>query len=203
MLDDAPITEWIARLEAGDADAAEGLFWAYFDKLMRLACSQMTSMPLRAEGEEDAAQSAMKSYFRGVAAGRFEGVQNRRDLWRLLATITARKVVARQRRFHAQKRPQPLDEAALRDSGYTSGVFGLEQVIGRDPSPDAVAEFTDELRARLASLPDDDFREIVILRLEGLTTQEIADKLGTYKRKIERRLEIVRKLWVDREYNAG
>jgi RNA polymerase sigma factor (sigma-70 family) len=199
MVEGEPITAWIEQVKEGDPRAADGLFWAFFEKLMALARSQLQNMPRRAEDEEDAAQSALKSYFRGVAAGRFSGVRDRNDLWRLLATITARKVVARQRRYFARKRPQPLDEAALTAEGSTAGVFGLDQVIGDEPDPELAAEFTDELRVRLAQLPDDEFRQVVLLRLEGYTTQEIADRLRTYTRKVERRLEIIRKLWSERE----
>lgn len=195
MLDTDPITEWIARLRNGDDRAAEGVYWAYFKKLMELAWSKLGDLPRRAEDEEDAAQSALKSYFRGVAAGRFDGVRDRYDLWHLLAKITARKVVVRQRRFYAQKRPRPLDEAGLAARGDASGINGLDQVIDHDRNPEAVVEFTDELRFRLQQLPDDEFRQLALLKLEGYTNSEIAERLGTYQRKIERRLEITRAIW--------
>lgn len=195
MFQDDPITCWIEQLNAGNERAADGLFQIFFEKLMVLARSHLGNLPRRAEDEEDAAQSALKSYFRGAAAGRFNGVRDRHDLWSLLARITARKVVARQRRFYAQKRPRPMDEAALETQWNSNGVLGLEQVIGRDLAPDFIAEFADDVRWRLQQLPDDEFRQIALLKLEGFTNLEIAERLGTYKRKVERRLEIIRSIW--------
>ena len=78
------VTRWLDRLRAGDPDAADVLFRAYFERLVRLARAHLSPPVRRAADEEDVALSALDSFFRGVARGRFPHLQDRNDLWRLL-----------------------------------------------------------------------------------------------------------------------
>ena len=102
MCDD-DITFWIRKLKDVDEEAAHQIWIAYFPKLVRLARSKLDSHPRRAADEEDMALSALNSFFRGAQAGRFE-LHDRNDLWKLLTTITLRKVGAEYRRHYAAKR---------------------------------------------------------------------------------------------------
>jgi DNA-directed RNA polymerase specialized sigma24 family protein len=53
----------------------------------------------------------------------------------------------------------------------------------------------EETAHRLDSLPDPTLREVARLRMEGQTNEEIAARLGCVVRTVERKLEVVRKLW--------
>src|SRR4051794_2313341 len=94
------VTGWIGDLKAGDDDAATRLWSRYFDDLVRLARHRFQQSPRVAagEGSEDIALSAFQNLCQGVAAGRFDRLNNRDDLWRLLVVITARKVLDEIRR---------------------------------------------------------------------------------------------------------
>ena len=137
----------------------------------------------------------MNAFFRGVEEARFPRLENRDDLWKLLVVITARKVAALRRRLGAQKSPDlhqvelPADDEADL----------LHAALGDEPTPETTAIFADELDHRLAQLPDDTFRQIVLLKLEGCTNREIAERLKTYEVKIERKLRTIRSLWNERE----
>jgi DNA-directed RNA polymerase specialized sigma24 family protein len=88
------VTQWIARLSHGDQRAAQILWEKYFDRLVRYARRKLDGMPCRAADEEDVALSAMHSFCRGMVNHRFDDAINRDNLWKLLVTITARKVWA-------------------------------------------------------------------------------------------------------------
>jgi DNA-directed RNA polymerase specialized sigma24 family protein len=53
----------------------------------------------------------------------------------------------------------------------------------------------DDLRARLAQLPDDELRQIALLKLEGYTNEEIAARTGDSLRSVARRLVLIRRTW--------
>jgi DNA-binding NarL/FixJ family response regulator len=46
-----------------------------------------------------------------------------------------------------------------------------------------------------AGIGDDALRDIAILRMEGFTVDEIAGRLGSTRRTVERRLHVIRKTW--------
>ncbi len=57
------------------------------------------------------ALSVFESFFRGAAAGRFERLDSREDLWRLLVTIASRKARNAERDERRQKRGGLVDFA--------------------------------------------------------------------------------------------
>ncbi len=85
-------------------EEAEQIWAEFFPRMLRLAKAKLGGMQLRTFDEEDVALSAMNSFFRGKNEGRFERLDSRDEMWRLLATITARKVTAQRRRALSDKR---------------------------------------------------------------------------------------------------
>ena len=71
----------------------------------------------------------------------------------------------------------------------------LAQVVGDEPTPEFAALVADECRARLEGLRDDTLRRIALLRMEGYGNEEIAARLGTSLRSVERKIEAIRKRW--------
>jgi DNA-directed RNA polymerase specialized sigma24 family protein len=47
----------------------------------------------------------------------------------------------------------------------------------------------------LQRLGDDTLREVAVLKLEGYRNQEMAGRMGCSLRSIERKLELIRKVW--------
>jgi DNA-binding CsgD family transcriptional regulator len=56
-----------------------------------------------------------------------------------------------------------------------------------------VAEQYQDLRARLE---DDTLRQVLDLRLEGYSREEIADRLGCAVRTVTRKLDVIRQTWL-------
>jgi RNA polymerase sigma factor (sigma-70 family) len=126
--------------------------------------------------EEDVALSAIKSFWQRVAERKFPRLDDRHDLWRILVTIAARKAAGAYRR----KSPSRHDDELL------------DQIIGTEPSPELAAEVADQLRHRLVTLPNEAFRTITLMKLEGYTNAEIAEELGCSKKKVEYKLRNIR-----------
>ena len=191
------ITQWIGGLAEGDEQAAQAIWQRYFERLMRLAERKLQGLPRRIADEEDVALSAMHSFFRGAAAGRFPRLEDREDLWKLLVTITCRKAVKQARRQRAQKRGGGYvrGNSAFLKSRAEEPVGGIEQVLGSQPTPDLACMMADTCSVLLKLLRDDTLRSIALHRMEGYSNEEIADKLGCTVRTVERRLARIRHRW--------
>jgi DNA-directed RNA polymerase specialized sigma24 family protein len=192
------VTIWIDALRAGDHEAARRLWQRYFESLVRLARSRLQSTARRAADEEDVALSAFDSFYAGTAQGRFPDLADRHDLWRLLVTIAARKASDQNRWESQQKRGggRVLREADLM-AGPEPETGGLSQVVGAEPSPEFAAMVAEECARRLEGLPDDSLRQVALLKMEGYRNEEIAARLGCGLRTVARRLEVIRKAWLD------
>ena len=196
--DEGSVTRWIDGLKLGDQDAAQGLWERYFGRLVRLARARLARCAGADEDEEDAALSAFDSFCAGLALGRFPRLADRDDLWRLLVVITARKVSAQVDRRRAWKRGGlrlrvdgvgPAHDRDQRDDDR------LAELVGREPTPEFAAMIAEEFRSLLDRLGDDQLRRIALDRMEGYTSDEIAERLGCARRTVARRLELIRQLW--------
>jgi DNA-directed RNA polymerase specialized sigma24 family protein len=189
------ITLWIGDLKAGEGEAAQKLWQRYFETIVRLARARLRGTSRAVADEEDIALSAFDSFFAAATLGRFPRLDDREDLWRLLVTITARKV---QDQVHWQRRLKRgggklIDQAALNGSG--SDGMALEHFACPEPTPEFAAQIAEECRHRLANLPDAMSRQVVSLRMEGYTNEEIAERLGCNRRTVVRKLELIRRRW--------
>ena len=197
MQDEDLVTTWLPKLAEGNQEAAEAVWHKFFDKLVRLAQRRLANLPRRTADEEDVALSAMNSFFRAAQAGRFPQLANRDDLWKVLFTITARKVVAQQRRHFADKRGGGLvrgESVFLQVEDENEGP-GIAQMVGAEPTPELAAELTETCQRLLDSLDDETLREIALLRLEGYTNDEIAERIKCTTRSVERKLNRIRSVW--------
>lgn len=132
--------------------------------------------------EEDVALSALKSLCLGAEKGRYPELDDRDDLWRLLACMTVRKSIDLMR-----KRSQgvPLDEKAC------------EKLFDEEPSPAEVAEVGEHIQVMLDKLDDPMLKSIALWKVEGYSNREIADRLQSVERTVERKLHRIRLLWQD------
>jgi DNA-directed RNA polymerase specialized sigma24 family protein len=178
------VTQWLDQLQAGDPEAAQPLWQRYFQRLVGLARVRIAGAPRRAADEEDVALSAFDSFCRGAEQGRFPRLQDRDDLWRVLVVLTARKAA------HLVR-----DEGRLKRGGGTAAVGGLEQVPGREPDPAFAAQVADECRRLLGLLDGGGLRQVALWKMEGFSTDEIAQRLGCAPRTVERKLRLIRSLW--------
>ncbi len=201
--DPGSVTIWIEALRAGNQEAARQLWRRYFESLVRAARSKLQSRARRAADEEDVALSAFDSFYDGMARGRFPDLADRDDLWRLLVTIAARKASDQNRWESQQKRGggRVLHESDLM-AGPEPEMDVLAQIVGAEPSPEFAALVADECARRLQGLPDETLRQVALLKMEGYLNEEIATRLACGLRTVTRKLEVIRKAWLDEAFTG-
>ena len=193
MASENSITHWIAELRLGNSQAAQRLWDRYFDRLVRLANVRLQGGPARAADGEDVALSVMNSFFQGMAAGRYPQLSDRDDLWRLLVLITAHKASHLIRDETRQKRGV--------NRQYAIGTMdpddcqAIEQVVGRDPSPEFITQVAEQCQLLFERLDDPELQEIAKRKMEGYTNEEIAAGLKRALRTVERKLQMIRQIW--------
>lgn len=185
QMTDQSVTGWIRAIEGGDHQSEELLWKHYFDRVVRLARSRMFAIQASVYDEEDAAVSALNSLFHGLRNSRFPELHGRDNLWRLLILITHRKLIAQKRRQSARIGPAAHDESGDR----------INQIVCSEPTPEMVAEMMDETERLLNLLGDEKLRRIAVMRMDGLSTEEIAERLRSTSRTIRRKLERIRDVW--------
>jgi DNA-directed RNA polymerase specialized sigma24 family protein len=195
------VTLWIRQLSQRDGQAAEAIWNQYFQRLAYFARRKFDKLPCRVADEEDVALSALNSFCRGAASGRFPQLADRQDLWRILLTIASRKVGAQMRRQGAGKRGggKVRGESVFqrRDGDDPLGRdVGIGQVLGREPTPELACMVAEDCQRLLEALGDETLRQIAISKLEGYTNDEIAERMGCVTRTIERKLERIREKWL-------
>ncbi|HMF19139.1 MAG TPA: ECF-type sigma factor [Gemmataceae bacterium] len=189
------VTNWIGQIKAGNFAAAQDLWNRYFHRLVGLAREKLRGSPRRAADEEDAVLSAFDSFFRGAEQGKFPRLQDRDDLWSLLVVITARKALDLIQHERRKKRGggRVLTEAELGNLASASvSIPGLDQFVGREPTPAFSAQVAEEFRRLLENLEDTELRSVALWKMEGHENNDIADKLGCVARTVERKLQAIR-----------
>ena len=195
------VTRWVESLEEGD-EAAAAKLWEYcFPRLLRYADKKLPAHLRRVLDGEDVALSAFKSFCLGAAGGKFPDMQGRDELWRLLLCITSRKAQARMRHEFREKRGGGNvggESIFLKGASdpMEGGAAGIGNVPDRGaPTPEVLAQFSDECEHLMNLLEDETVKAIAILRIEGYSVDEIAERVGCAKRSVERRLKLIRKTW--------
>jgi DNA-directed RNA polymerase specialized sigma24 family protein len=184
------VTQWISALKQGDQPAAQGLWEAYFHRLVSLAQARLRDAPRRIADEEDVALSAFDSFCRGARAGRFPRLDDRNDLWQILVMITVRKAIDLRnyegRRSRGMGRVQSLTELTQE---------GLETIGGDEPTPELAAQLAEEYQRLIEQLGDSSLQSVATGKLEGYTNDEIAARLGCVTSTVERKLARIRSKW--------
>ena len=194
---DSSTCNWLRRFQTGDSLAAQRLWEKFFERLVHLAHRHLHSRYRRTVDAEDVALSAFHSFCQGVEQGRYPELTDPHSLWRLLVTITLRKVVHVMRDQNRQKRggsQQAVEEWEASDEAQAA----VEKVVGREPSPEFAAQLAEECDRLMQRLDSEELVQLAVWKLDGYTNDEIAIKWGRAVRTVERKLQLIRKIW-DRE----
>ena len=196
-LDDASVTRLIAELKNDDPEAARRLWNRYFQRVVALARQRLGRASRRAADEEDVAINVFQSLCAGAADGRFEQLNDRDDLWRLLLTITRHKAADQVRREVRKKRGggHVRGESVFLKPDGSLGGKGIHDMLASEPTVEFLASVEEEHQRLLALLPHDSLRAVARRRLEGYTNEEVAAQMDVSVRTVERKLRLVRQYW--------
>lgn len=164
----APFALWIARIRAGDADAATELV-KRFERPVRVAVrARLTDVRLRRQFDSmDVVQSVMVSFFARMTDGQFD-LDNPQQLVGLLMKMAQNKLLMQVRRHKQKRRDVTRTEAGGDDA---------PPVAATDPGPERQAIGRELLRVLYDRLTDDE-RDLAIRRAGGQQWTEIAADLG-------------------------
>lgn len=191
------VTVWIQELSAGNDEAAARLWGRYFERLVRLAQGRLGCVAPAVFDGEDVALSAFNSFFQRFSAGEFPDVTNRLHLWRLLATITARKASDYRKHHLAAKRGSGKVRHASSLQPDNDGADNLlEQLLSTEKTPEMAAIMSETCGKLLGELHEDQsLMSLALKKLEGYTNSEIAQEFDVSERTIERKLARIRSKW--------
>jgi RNA polymerase sigma-70 factor (ECF subfamily) len=173
----------LTLLRRGDQQAAQQVFDAYVNSLLKLARKRIGQRLARRVDPEDIVQSVFRTFFRRVKEGQLR-IAEEGDLGKMLTCITTRESLRQVARHKAAKRDCTRE-------GDPDAPRALAELPAAEPSPEIAVAFLDLLEHYLASLRPQD-RRILELRLEDYGTLEIARILGTSDRHVRRVLGHIR-----------
>ncbi len=188
------VSGWIDRLQAGDRAAVQPLWERYFQLLVQLARKKLQALPRGAADEEDVALSAFDTFCRHAQEGNYPDLHDRNSLWRLLATITARRAAHLMRAASRSKR-RGRPGSAPWPWARSLDLEAIERIFSREPDPEFAALMAEECSGLLHGLKDRQLQHVALWRMEGYTVEEIAQKLDLVPRSVKRKLGVIRNIW--------
>lgn len=202
------VTLLMRRAESGDQDAFDALLTRYMPRLLQLARS-FHAKRYAALGGSDYANVTCVKLWCATVRGRLQAIENRENLWHLLAKMTKNEATSHARSEIAVKRgggnvinasmlPSDTMEAStpMRNWGPVKNrrrAGAMQPSHGNAATMEACNEGDLDVDCLevLETLPTD-LKEIATLRLFGERTDEIAASIGCAERTIERKLRLIR-----------
>jgi RNA polymerase sigma-70 factor (ECF subfamily) len=179
--------EVMARLRAGDDDAAARIFRCFTHRLIGLARAHLDRRVRQKVDPEDVVQSVYRSFFLRYEQGKLD-LAGWDSLWALLTVITTRKCGRWARKFHAERR----DVSAEVPGAGTAGESGVVELFSDEPSPAEAVVLSELIEQLLGNLGQRD-GAILTMALQGSTAREISAQLGRPARTVYRVLERIKR----------
>jgi RNA polymerase sigma factor (sigma-70 family) len=178
---------WARQLDEGNPQVAAEFWEQYGERLRQLADRHLATHLQRRFEPEDVVQSACRTFFRRVQRGEFQQC-DRDNLWRLMCAITLAKV-RQKARFHGRQKRSPGAEQYI--DATAEDDRGASEVACPEPTPEEVVGFADQLELLLKGM-DSEEQELVQLKLQNYSNQEIADQMGCSERTVRRLVKRVK-----------
>jgi RNA polymerase sigma-70 factor (ECF subfamily) len=172
-MNDNPLDLLLRRLARGDAAAAEQVFREY-EPYLRMVVRRYLPSGLRPKFDSvDVVQSVWVHVWKGLRGVAWQ-FSDRDHLRALLVTVTRRRLVSRFRHYRA---------AVEREESAAGDLDRLPARCG--PGPEDVAR-ADELWERVLALVPPAHHELLRLRRQGFTMEEIAARTGLHEGSVRR-----------------
>jgi RNA polymerase sigma-70 factor (ECF subfamily) len=167
MSESGDFAEFVRRIRAGDAQAAEELVRQFEPLVRREVRLHLEDSRLgRTFDSEDVCQSVLCSFFVRAAAGQFE-LNQPDNLPQLLVRMARNKMASAARRQSRQRR----------DYRRQAGGEALQAAAASSPTPSRLVAGR-ELLERFRELLSSEERQIADLRAAGLEWAAVAEQLG-------------------------
>ena len=176
-----------AGWQSGNEAAARELFDRYSDNLMALARRRISQRLAGRLDPEDVVQSVFRTFFQHAKEGDFT-INDQNDLGKLLVRITVHKTLRKVAYHKAAKRNPSLEMGQTKETQQA-----WEELLDNEPTPDEAVMFLDQFEDFLGQLRPVE-RQILELRLQGYSNDDISARLNIYDRKIRRALERIREV---------
>ncbi|MCA9128477.1 MAG: hypothetical protein KDB22_15425 [Planctomycetales bacterium] len=195
---DESVTDWLEALRAEQSHAGPRIWDRYLTRLIALASLKLGQSRKRVIDEEDIVSEVFRDFLQGVSQDRFDRLNDRHDLWQILAMLTERKVIGHLRREGAVKRgkSRTRGESVFENKADGDrGGRGWQAIAGRDPDPAISAELADTLAHLLSVLDEPALQSLARDQLSGYSQQEMAQRHGISIPTVQRKLRLIRRKW--------
>jgi RNA polymerase sigma factor (sigma-70 family) len=182
--EEGELRQFLARIRDGDEDAARELLRRYEAKVRLVVRRQLPRLLRSRFDSQDFVQSIWGSFFRRITTSPTE-LDDTASLIGFLARAARNKVIDEYRRASGCKQDKRREESMWEGSEPRALADGSD-------TPIEVAE-ANEAFSRLRDLLPEDRRTVLDLKAEGLSTVEIAARLGLGERTVRRVIEDLRR----------
>jgi RNA polymerase sigma factor (sigma-70 family) len=177
-----------ARARAGDQAAWEELFRTCYPKVIRVVRRKLNPPMRSLYDSADFASDVWKSLAAKFDRFDFPSIDS---LLAFLKQAAEQKVIDEYRRRHSQKRDIDLERRLNAANG--DGVDG-QALFSADPTPSQVAQASEGWEQLQAGLSDQE-RDVIELKRQGYTNEEISERIGWHIRKVQRFLKDLHDAW--------
>ncbi len=170
--------------------------WDKFYPRLRISIAErVRRMQRPVASHSEIALSAFHSLIRRAKQGEFPDLSDESGFWSLLRTIAVRKANDAQKNLWAQKRGGSQPTLGQSDSQTDDGKDAIGQAADDGRSELTQVELAEVFNSILDKMPNDRYRDVILLKLQGADTQTIADCLGTTQRTVQRLLKNIKQDW--------
>lgn len=183
------MSSWLERFSSSEPGFEADIVERYSVRLMALARRQLPQRVRRRVDPEDVVQSVYRSFFRRLNEGRF-AFEESHDVWRLLAAMTFHKARNAVKFHQRERRDVRRDVPLARDVAPQQDAAIAIAPVATDSDVSTMFEMLERL---LDKLPEN-YRRIVVLRLDGSSIEQIAERVKRSRRTVLRVLAHLQEL---------
>jgi RNA polymerase sigma factor (sigma-70 family) len=182
----------------------ERLAKRYSNRIVGLARSLIHRYGLQARIDpEDVANAMLYELHQAASKGNLPEHQPGDGLWRFTRLMVVRKIMEERKRHRSLKRGGSGRDQTATGSGdeplVCRGLARIERELDtlpcRRPSPEQLVAGAMELERMIQALDEPSLRRIALLRFEGHTVEEIANRTKRDPSTIKRKLQQIRTIW--------
>ena len=160
-----------------------------------MAQSRLAGSPQQVADAEDVVIVAFEKFLRYAKKGRFPQLDDRFDLWQVLLLVTDQVAIDQRRKTSAARRGAFVTRS-LELAGGRDNESGADwQPAAPEPTPEFIVAASEQCRRLLGLLNDSELQRVALAKVHGSTNDEIAEQEQLSLRSVERKLNIIRKIW--------